>query len=137
MYIKRLVALIAIALCICVLSACEQSNPVADPTPAITEIPVPEAPKEYASPDAKAIAQAWLDNHPIHEPNILMDEFEDAEVDGEAYYAFFVDSIEVYWFSILVHKETGEMLCRISSDGEYPTVDIEPLDDWYSEVYGD
>ena len=58
-------------------------------------------------------------------------------VSGEDYFAFYVDSHEMYWFSILVHKETGALLSRIISDGEYPTEDIEPLDDWYSRYYGD
>jgi len=85
--------------------------------------------------EARETAQAWLDNHPIKEPNILENEYDNAMIDGEEYYAFYIDSHEMYWFSILVHKETGALLCRVRSDGEFPEEDIEPLDDWYDRYY--
>jgi hypothetical protein len=43
----------------------------------------------------------------------------------------------MYWFSILVNVETGELLCRILPDGLDPTESIEPLDNWYNRYYGD
>jgi len=85
--------------------------------------------------EAREIAQVWLEDHPIKEPNILELDYDNAIVDGEEYFAFYLDSHEMYWFSILVQKETGELLCRVRSDGEFPTVDIEPLDDWYDRFF--
>ena len=41
----------------------------------------------------------------------------------------------MYWFSILVNKETGEMLSRVVSDGEFSTEEIEPLDDYYRRYF--
>lgn len=84
-------------------------------------------------PQARAIVQEWLDKHPIQSPNTLESEYESAIVDSKEYYAFYLDSFEMYWFSILVHKETGELFSRVSSDGEEPTVEIDPLDDYYNK----
>ena len=84
---------------------------------------------------AREIAQAWLDSHPIQDPNVLELEYDNAIADDEEYYAFYLDSHEMYWFSILVRKETGELFCRVKSDGEFPTEDIEPLDDWYIRFF--
>ena len=137
--------LLALILGITMLAGCGGRNnePLPEPiavTEAKTDSPVvpevPSAPEAFlVAEEARGIAQAWLDDHPIKEPNILEREYDSLIVDGEEYYMFFPDSHEMYWFSILVHKETGEMLSRTRSDGESPIEEIEPLDDWYNRFF--
>ena len=101
-----------------------------------TETDSPGALEAFLPADeAREIAQAWLKDHPIKEPDILEREYDSLIVDGEEYYMFFPDSHEMYWFSILVHKETGELLARVKSDGESPIEEIEPLDEWYNRFF--
>ena len=85
--------------------------------------------------EARGIAQAWLNEHPIREPNILERGHERGLFDGEEYFEFFLDSHEMYWFSILVNIQTGELLSRVVSDGEVSTEEIEPLDDYYQRYF--
>jgi len=41
-----------------------------------------------------------------------------------------------YWFSILVHKETGDLYCMLIEDGmDSGSPRVEPLDDWYNYVF--
>ena len=67
----------------------------------------------------------------MQEYKTLESDYENAVFEGRAYYAFYLDSFEMYWFSILVNKESGELLSRVSSDGEDAPVEIKPLDDYY------
>jgi hypothetical protein len=42
-----------------------------------------------------------------------------------------------YWFSILVHNETGEMLAMLTEDGQDPgPPDFKPIDDYYNRYWG-
>jgi len=86
--------------------------------------------------EARAIAQAWLKTHPIKEPDILESQFDNVAFEDEEFFAFYVDSYEMYWFRILVSKSTGEMFAMTRSDGEHPVEETEPLDDWYNRCYG-
>ena len=97
----------------------------------------PETVALLTEPEARKIAQTWLDHHPVREPNTLEQEYEDDIANGEEYYTFYIDSWQMYWFSILVNKKTGDLLARTISDGEEVWEDIEPLDDWYNKYYGD
>ena len=85
--------------------------------------------------ETRAIAQHWLDGHPINDLSILESWYESVEVGGELYHAYYLDSINMYWFSILVNTNTGEMLSRMRSDGEEPIEEIEPLDDYYNRYF--
>ena len=93
---------------------------------------VPEATSaSLTEPQARAIAQEWLDKHPMQEYKTLESEYDTTLVKDKEYYAFFLDSVEMYWFSILVNKESGELLSCVSSDGEDAPVETKPLDDYY------
>ena len=54
------------------------------------------------------------------------------EHDGEQYYYFPAKYIYMYYFNILVHMESGELLHFLIEDGMDPNNTIEPLDDWYN-----
>lgn len=55
------------------------------------------------------------------------------EHNGERYYHFPAKRYPVFYFAILVHMESGEMLTMIfSDDGEELETIIKPLDDWFS-----
>ena len=104
-----------------------------DVTPAVTP--------SLTVDEARIVAQAWLEEHPDVQftggmPNILKDEYSNMTVGDEKYYLFQLDNPEAYWFTILVHTETGTLLHRFMSDGEFPVEEIEPLDDWYNRSYG-
>jgi len=88
--------------------------------------------------EARILAQMWLNDHPLRPPDILELErdHEDAYYYGDDFYAFYIDNDEMYWFSILVNKKTGQMLARTISDGEHYWEDIELLDEWYDRYYG-
>ena len=104
--------------------------PPASPAPE----PAVEPPSLLAPDEARRIAQEWLYEHPI-DYHYLGRGYEDATIDGEEYFEFFLDEPYMYWFSILVHKKTGEMLARTVSDGMDYYEEIEPLDDWYNRYY--
>ena len=159
---KKLSLLLAVVVLFC--SACSsvttQPSISDDITPTITpasptlEVPVSSTPEIPASPtsdvsvpalltadEARNIAQTWLDEHPDVQftgamPNCFDVEYSDMVVDDEDYYLFHLDNPEAYWFSILVHTETGALLYRMMPDGEFPVEEIEPLEDWYSRYYG-
>jgi len=87
---------------------------------------------------ARGLAKAWMDMHPMEQPFTLIRDYEDVEHNGRQYYAFFLDEMHMYWFSILVNKVTGELLCRLTEDGMDPGPPVfELLDDWYDRHYGD
>lgn len=87
---------------------------------------------------ARSIAAAWLDEHPMETPYTLIPDYEEVSANGREYFAFNLDVIHMYWFSILVDKETGELLCRLTEDGMDPGPPVyERLNDWYDRYYGD
>lgn len=88
---------------------------------------------------AQEIAQAWLDDHPEmatpYEPTTIagLDE-EMYSYKGQEYYLVYLDGY--YWLDILVHSETGEMLCIVTEDSDEPVEPvIEPLEDYYNRYY--
>ena len=48
---------------------------------------------------------------------------------GEQYYCFEAEDDYMYWYNILVHADTGELLFMWIHDGMYGGTDIEPLED--------
>jgi len=99
--------------------------------------PKPPAQKALTVDEARAIAQEWLDKYPIQEPNTLEVPYEHISENGKDYYGFFIDSWYMYWFTILVDKENGELWCRLTEDGEEPAPpEYVLLDDWYNEIFG-
>ena len=144
---KKLSLLLIAVMLFC--SACSnntiqpQVNDEATPTIAPAS-PTPTTPGSPAlSPDeARSIAQTWLDKHPDIQftgemPNNFETESTIMAYDGEDYYLFYLDNPEAYWFSVLVHIETGTLLYRMMPDGEFPEEEIEPLEDWYNRYYGE
>jgi len=98
---------------------------------------IPEDVTSLTEARARELAQEWLDEHEIYDPNTFEEEYEEAIVDGEEYFAFYIDSMQMYWFSVLVNKKTGQMLARTISDGLDSWEEIEPLNDWYMRYYGE
>jgi len=85
--------------------------------------------------EARDIAQRWLLNNPLEEPNILGAEYAEETYRGEEFFRFFHIEPWMYWFSILVSKETGELLCMLIEDGANPGPPvILPLDEWYENM---
>ena len=121
-----------------------------DDTPAKEEKPTPSPKPPDKSNDtksveksvlsvnkARALAQAWLDKHPVEDgPNKLDDMFFEYTHNGEVYYQFFLTTMQMYWFNILVHMETGDMLLLLIEDGMDGGDYIEPLDEWYNNAFG-
>ena len=83
--------------------------------------------------DPYNIVQTWLNNHPAMGASILFESY------GGLYQEYYrVDLNDMYWISILVHRETGELFCLLTEDGPEPGPPvIEPLDDYYNRYWGD
>jgi hypothetical protein len=113
-------------------------SPVSPPTDSGGETSFePDPPQaRITAQEARAILQDWLDSHPIAPPDVLSPEYSERDVDGEAYYLFSLDNMEMYWANLLVHKETGDLLFMMVSDGEEPDIYTMPLGDWYDMFYG-
>lgn len=88
---------------------------------------------------ARELAQAWLDDHPEmatpYEPTTIAGVDEEMySYEGQEYYLVYLDGY--YWLDILVHSETGEMLCIVTEDSDEPVEPvIEPLEDYYNRYY--
>jgi len=83
--------------------------------------------------EARAFYDLWLGDHPGAKlPELSKRSYQIYELFGESYWRFRATEDEHYWFNILVHMETGELLYMMTSDGMFATVSIEPLDDWYN-----
>ena len=85
--------------------------------------------------DARTIVQSWLSAHPnMVGFNLNEYDYDMFEYGGEEYYRFY--SEQQYWLDFLVHRKTGEILCRQTEDGEEPRPPVvEPLDDYYERVF--
>jgi len=112
-------------------------EPDASPPVEITESPPAESTAVLSVEEAREIAQVWLDEHPVHEPDLIdKDEHEDVDHDGNSFFRFFHIEPMMYWFSILVNVESGELLVMLTEDGMEPGPPvIEPLDDWYYRTF--
>ena len=107
-------------------------------------VSVPVAGAEASSADnvfltakeARKILQTWLDGHPLPpRPAVLTPEHQGHEYDGEPHYLFSLDDPERYWLNFLVNKRTGGLFYMMISDGEETTIEIEPLDAWYTKHF--
>ena len=114
-------------------SSAVPSVPTEQSVPAERTVPAAES---LTAADALALAQAWLDMHPISAPDILKREYDDENVNGEEFYRFFHIKPDMYWFSILVHKDTGKLFSMLIEDGMDPGPPIiEPLDAYYDKYF--
>ena len=87
------------------------------------------------SDEARKILQTWLNSHPIDPRPVLANEYKEYTYGDEAHYWFFLDDPQRYWLNFLLHKKTGELLYMMISDGEEATIEIEPLDAWYTKHF--
>ena len=55
------------------------------------------------------------------------------EIFGDQYYHFSAEEDYLYWYNILVHADTGELLFMMTSDGMFAETIIATLDEWASE----
>ena len=86
--------------------------------------------------DAIAVYSTWLDSHEEVSSYTLDNQYyQTFDLFGAQYYWFNANDPSRYWYNILVHMQTGELLFMMTSDGEYPTTSIEPLDNWYGNNY--
>jgi len=92
-------------------------------------------PARLSAAEARDIYNAWLVDHAELLDYTLSDASETYKWDGEAYHLFRAEEMSRYWYNILVHMETGELLFMMTPDGEDPETTIEPLEDWYNEHY--
>ena len=53
---------------------------------------------------------------------------------GEQYYFFSAEEDDLYWYKILVHTETGELLLMECTDGMYAETTIVPLEAWLAVI---
>jgi len=93
-------------------------------------------PSTLSAESARAIAREWLKNHPVEDgPNTLDSMYFEITHNNKEYYQFFLTTPQMYWFNIIVQKQTGEMLLMIIEDGMDGGIYIEPLDAWYSNAF--
>ena len=86
--------------------------------------------------EAKAAYDAWLDEHANLSSYTLSGQTAEVyEYYGEQYYLFHTEDTLTYWYNILVHPDTGELLIMVTSDGEESETEIEPLDNWYNRYF--
>jgi len=109
-------------------------KPTGTSTPETTESGT-SAPARLTAGEAREIYNAWLVDHAELSDYTLSDENETYEWDGEVYHLFHAEEMSRYWYNILVHMETGELLFMMTPDGEDPETTVEPLDDWYNTHY--
>ena len=110
------------------------------PTPSEPEpsVPASSEPTRLSVDEAFAIYSSWLENHEELSSHTLDKESHELfELNGESYYLFHSDEMIRYWYNILVHMETGELLFMMTSDGEYPSTSVEPLEDWFNSFYAE
>ena len=111
-------------------------KPTGTSTPETTESGT-SAPARLTAGEAREIYNAWLVDHAELSDYTLSDANETYEWDGEEYYLFHAEEMSRYWYNILVHMETGELLFMMTPDGEDPETTIEPLEDWYNSTFAD
>jgi len=95
------------------------------------------APALLTADEALEVYNAWLNDHvnddyifrlnsQLHGKYVIF---------GEQYYYFQSENPEAYWYNVLVHMETGELLVLFIYDGMWGGSDIWRIDDrydWYN-----
>jgi hypothetical protein len=93
-------------------------------------------PARLTADEAVAVYDAWLQEHPgnaEYSTDYSIDKQSNSTyvLFGEQYYYFHAKDGWMYWYNILVHMETGELLFIMIEDGMFGGTTIMPLDDWY------
>ena len=97
------------------------------------------APALLSAFDAVAAYEAWVEqNENVYDYfyyyPLNSESYNVYRIFGDQYYYFYADDEFAYWFNILVHMETGELLFMLTGDGMYPETVIEPLEDWFGAL---
>ena len=87
---------------------------------------------KLSAEEARAFYDLWLDGD---SDTLSRESYEEFELFGEWYYLFRDENLSNYWYNILVHAETGELLLMLSGDGQFPVVSIQPLTDEWGWVW--
>ena len=85
------------------------------------------------SDGAFAVYESWRENHP--DTSEISRQSETYKYNGEQYFLFPAKYTYEYYFNILVHMETGQLLYKLVTDGMNPITLIEPLDNWYGRYH--
>ena len=131
---KFLATLLTLMLALSLAACGGGGEPSGTSAPETTE-PGTSSPARLTAGEAREIYNTWLNDHAEIADYTLSDASETYEWDGEDYYLFHAEEMSLYWYNILVHMETGELLFMMTSDGEEPITTVEPLDDWYDQYY--
>ena len=94
-----------------------------------------DAPARLSAEEARALYTVWLETHPELAEYTLSAVDDTYEWQGEQYHMFHTARPDWYWYNILVHTETGELLFLMTPDGEDPVTTVEPLEDWYAGAF--
>ncbi len=86
--------------------------------------------------EARALLQAWLDEHPLQPPVVIAKDYEEHSIQADVYYLFTLDSEVDYWPMFLVHQQTKELFLAFGPDDLLPTGSLWSPDDWYNEHFG-
>jgi len=95
-------------------------------------------PARVTAQEALAVYAAWRDDHfddDSYFSDITLNEelYGTYVIFGEPYYYFKPETGMPYWYNILVHMETGELLFVEMCDGMFWEEYVMPLDDWFNE----
>ena len=131
---KVIAALLALMLALALAACGGGDGPTGTAAPETTE-PGTAAPARLTADEAREIYNAWLVDRAELSDYTLSGASEAYEHDGEVYYLFHAEEMSLYWYNILVHMETGELLFMMTPDGEDPIATVEPLEDWYNRYY--
>ena len=110
-----------------------------EPTAAITttanQITTTTVPSRITAAEARELYAAWQEDHTEAAEYTLSEANETYEWQGGQYHLFHAEKPDWYWYNILVHMETGELLFMMTPDGEDPETTVEPLNDWYDTTF--
>ena len=82
--------------------------------------------------EAMAIYDAWRDKHGDYsEYSLNRQSYGQYVIFGEQYYYFHAEDGYMYWYNILVHMETGELLFMMIEDGMFGGEHVMQLDYWH------
>jgi len=87
--------------------------------------------------EAITVYNAWMEDRFDNQDDVFQYRLNRKQYDkyvlfGEQYYCFHAEESYMYWYNILVHMETGDLLFMLTSDGMYAETSIVNLDDWYN-----
>lgn len=140
MYVKKIIVLLlVILLSVTILTGCNTTFVKEDEIIVKEDEIVVKEEEGLTKTGAWDLVQQWLDEHPDmitpYEPTKI------AGMDDEMYFYnseqyYFFELSGYYWLDILVHSETGELLCIITEESDEPVEPvIEPLMDYYNRFY--